>query len=112
MGEVLDAFVKQADDEESKAFTIKDILNKDEIYNWELLVRAFDDINITQIIPDVIKVNKMYNLERWQEISILAYVKIMEMMVARAKDGGDILKAVEGINKEISKLDNSSGMFG
>mgnify|MGYP003149708873 CR=1 FL=1 len=111
MGEVLDAFVKQAGQEDSH-FTIKDMLSEDEVYDWELLVRAFDDINITQIVPDVAKIAKMYKLERWQEISILAYIKILEMMVARTKDGTEIMKAVEGINKEISKIDNSGGMFG
>ena len=77
-------------------------------------VKVFTDIDIGNIGRDIKKINKFYNLKRWQEMSILAYVKMMEIMFATHKD--DLV----ALNEHMSKLDSinddqpayKGGMFG
>ena len=60
---------------------------------------------------DLKKVNKTYQLERWQEMSILAYIKLLEMMMKRAKDVG----ALDGVTPPTppsTETDYTGSMFG
>jgi len=79
MGELLDEFVTQLTNESSE-LDIKSILTEDELDDWELLVKAFTDIRITNVGEDLTKISKFYNLKRWQEVSIIALVKMFEVM--------------------------------
>ena len=45
-----------------------------------------DSIDIMKIGLDLEKITKTYQLEKWQEMSILAYVKVLEIMVKTAKE--------------------------
>ena len=80
MGEVLEAFVKLMDGDEDM-LSLDKILTKEEKEEWEILVKIFRDIQVQSIVADVKKINKFYNLERWQELSVLALVKMMELML-------------------------------
>ena len=112
MGELLDGFLAQYDDEDA-VLSLKDLMSKEEIEEWELLVKVFNELEITAIGPNLRKVNKFYKLERWQEMSVLALVKVFEMMLGNAKGRMDEvetrMKTLDNINK---KLDNTNGMFG
>ena len=72
-------------------------MSEDERFEWETLVRAFDDIDIMNVGRDIKKIQKTYKLDRWQEMSILAYVKILELMIKRAKEAGamDMMKDIK-----------------
>ena len=112
MGELLDGFLAQYDDEDA-VLSLKDLMSKDEIEEWELLVKVFNELEITAIGPNLRKVNKFYKLERWQEMSVLALVKVFEMMLGNAKGKMDEvetrMKRLDNINKQ---LDDTNGMFG
>ena len=114
--ELLEGFLAQYDNEDG-VLSLKDLMTEEEIDDWELLVKVFNELEISELGPNLKKVAKQYNLNRWQEMSVLAIVKMLEMMVANAKMRmGDIDKMVKGIkqpprDKTQFKFD-SGGMFG
>ena len=110
MNELLKGFLKLAESQDSK-LSIHELLSEEEIFEWETLVKAFDSIDIMNVGRDLKKVDKTYKLERWQEMSILAYVKILEMMIRRAKDSG-AMDALPPDVKPPSKEEYSGSMFG
>ena len=79
MGELLDEFVTQLTNDSSE-LDIKAILTEDELDDWELLVKVFTDIRITNVGEDLTKISKFYKLKRWQEVSVIALVKMFEVM--------------------------------
>ena len=85
MNEMLEGFLSKAKDNES-ALDLKELMTADESLQWEILVKAMDSIDIMYIGRDLEKITKTYQLEKWQEMSILAYVKVLEMMVRQAKE--------------------------
>tara|TARA_R100000963_G_scaffold31289_1_gene22660 strand:- start:1269 stop:1595 length:327 start_codon:yes stop_codon:yes gene_type:complete len=108
MGELLEEFVTQLADESSE-LDIKALLTEEELDDWELLVKAFTDIRITNIGDDLTKINKFYNLKRWQEVSIIALVKMFELMWAMNNKA-----QMEGLEETIGPLPKTDigGMFG
>ena len=108
MNELIKGFLKLAEDENS-GLNMKSLLNEDEILEWEILVKVLDSIDILQIGKDLEKISKTYQLERWQELSILAYVKLLELMMKRAKDTG----ALDTIPpKKPTEIEYTGSMFG
>ena len=116
MGEVLEAFVKLMDGDED-LLSLDKILTKEEKEEWEILVKIFRDIQVNSIVDDVKKVNKFYNLERWQELSVLALVKMMELMIKDVQASPamqklqDSLTTLENVNPPETDFGNG-GMFG
>jgi len=100
MAELLNSFLQQMQDD-SSTVDIKSALSTEELLNWETLVKVFDEIEMDNIAISIEKVNQRYKLERWQEISVLSYIKLLEMMVERMKHlkgAVDDLDNVEGYN--------------
>ena len=116
IGEVLEAFVKLMDGDEDM-LSLDKILTKEEKAEWEILVKIFRDIQVNSIVEDVKKVNKFYNLERWQELSVLALVKMMELMIKDVQASPamqklqDSLTTLENVNTPETDFGNG-GMFG
>ena len=116
MGEVLEAFVKLMDGDEDM-LSLDKILTTEEKEQWEILVKIFRDIQVNSIVDDVKKINKFYNLERWQELSVLALVKMMELMIKDVQAS----PAMQKLQDSLTTLDNvnppetdfgNGGMFG
>ena len=82
---MLEGFLRKAKDDESQ-LDLKELMTADESLQWEILVKAMDSIDIMKIGVDLEKISKTYQLEKWQEMSILAYVKGLEIMVKSAKE--------------------------
>jgi len=117
MNELLDGFLKAAKNDEV-ALSIAEMLTEDEIFQWEVLVKAMDSIDVLNVGRDLEKVKKTYQLDRWQEMCVLAYVKVLEMMIKRAKDfsagmvdNDDALLPTVSEDKEHNDL-YSGSMFG
>jgi|TARA_R110001583_G_scaffold42650_9_gene135594 hypothetical protein len=111
MGDLLDGFVSLMEGDEDK-LSIAELLSDKEVDDWELLVKCYSELNITSIGKDLKRISKFYNLERWQEISILSLIKMMELMVKEAEENGmktpiDADSLRSPMNKEYS-----GGMFG
>tara|TARA_R100000458_G_scaffold52299_1_gene53751 strand:- start:20 stop:361 length:342 start_codon:yes stop_codon:yes gene_type:complete len=113
MNELLENFLKLAENKEETALSIESLLSEEERFQWETLVKAFDSIDILNVGKDLKKIQKTYQLERWQEMSILAYVKILELMIRRAKEAGamDMMNDLPNPT-DPSQTDYSGSMFG
>ena len=85
MTEIIERFLDMVEDEQTH-LSIQELLTEDELFSYETLVKAMDSIDIMYIGRDLEKITKTYQLEKWQEMSILAYVKVLEMMVRQAKE--------------------------
>ena len=111
MGKLLDGFISQYDDEDS-TISLKDLMSDDELVEWELMVKVFNELEIAAIGPNLRKIAKFYKLERWQEMSLLALVKVMEMMLSNAKDRMDeVHSRMENLDKINMEIDNTDRMF-
>ena len=80
MNELLKSFLSLAENKEEN-LSVGELLTEDERVEWETLVKALDNIDIMNVGNDLKKISKIYQLKRWQEMSILAYVKLLEMMM-------------------------------
>jgi hypothetical protein len=85
MNEMLDGFLKAAKGD-TQGLNVANLMTDEEQLQWEILVKAMDSIDIMKIGEDLEKISKIYQLEKWQEMSILAYVKVLEIMVKAAKE--------------------------
>ena len=84
MNELLDGFLKAAKEDE-QGLNVAKLMTDEEQIQWEILVKAMDSIDIMKIGVDLEKISKTYQLEKWQEMAIIAYVKVLEIMVKAAK---------------------------
>ena len=112
MNELIESFLKLAEDKDT-TLSVESLLSEDERFEWETLVKAFDSIDILNVGKDLKKIHKTYQLERWQEMSILAYVKILELMIRRAKESGamDMMNDLPNPT-DPTQTDYSGSMFG
>ena len=78
MDNLLEGFLQLAKGNE-KNLSMEELLTEEEKFEWETLVKAMDSIDILNVGKDLEKVAKTYKLQRWQELSLLAYVKLLEM---------------------------------
>jgi len=111
MGELIEGFLQAAENKD-EVLSVENLMTDDERVEWECLVKCYDSIDIMNIGKDLKKISKIYKLNRWQEMSVLAYVKILELMMTRAKDAGalDIMNEMKAPSTE--RIDNTGGMFG
>ena len=82
---MLVGFLEAAKDDK-QGLNVAKLMTHDEQIQWEVLVKAMDSIDIMKIGVDLEKISKTYQLEKWQEMAILAYVKVLELMVKLAKE--------------------------
>ena len=82
---MLEGFLKAAKDD-TQGLNVAELMTDEEQLQWEILVKAMDSIDIMNIGKDLERLSKTYQLEKWQEMSILAYVKVLEIMVKQAKE--------------------------
>ena len=105
---MIDAFLKLMEDD-SREIDIKSLFkDKKEQISWEKMVNIFETIEIDNVSDGLKTISEKYKLTRQEELSILAYVKFLEMMVAKVNMAKDML------NKDISskKKDYSGSMYG
>ena len=80
---LIDTFIEGLEEETDK-IDLKDILKKDDIYLWEKHVDIFDSIDIDDVLGSLKKISAKYKLSSKEEITIMAYVKFLEIMVMKA----------------------------
>tara|TARA_R100001509_G_scaffold164638_1_gene142981 strand:+ start:446 stop:784 length:339 start_codon:yes stop_codon:yes gene_type:complete len=97
-----------SDDEDN--ILMNDFMSTEDTISWEKLVEVFDSIDILHVGRDVVKVSKKFQTSHEEDIAILAYVKVLEMMVRRAKDTQRI--AVPTGKKEPKHEPYEGSMFG
>ena len=81
---LIDTFVETLNTEDAK-IDLKDILTEDkDLYLWEKFVDIFECIELDDVTDGLKKVSAKYKLAHDEEITVLAYVKFLELMVTRA----------------------------
>tara|TARA_R100001443_G_scaffold15643_3_gene25440 strand:+ start:907 stop:1221 length:315 start_codon:yes stop_codon:yes gene_type:complete len=104
---MIDAFLKLMEDE-SNEIDIKSLFkNKKEQISWEKMVNIFETIEIDNVSDGLRTITEKYKLTRQEELNILAYVKFLEMMVAKVNVAKEIM--TKGGS---SKKDYSGSMYG
>ena len=102
---MIDAFLKLMDDD-TKEVDIKTLFkDKKEQISWEKMVNVFETIEIDNVSDGLRTISEKYKLTRQEELSVLAYVKFLEMMVKKVEIAKDML------NKN-TKKDYSGSMYG
>ena len=103
---MIDAFLKLMDDD-TKEVDIKTLFkDKKEQISWEKMVNVFETIEIDNVSDGLKTISQKYKLTRQEELSVLAYVKFLEMMVKKVEIAKDILKG------NPTKKDYSGSMYG
>ncbi len=94
-------------DDDTKEVDIKTLFkDKKEQISWEKMVNVFETIEIDNVSDGLRTISEKYKLTRQEELSVLAYVKFLEMMVKKVEIAKDILK-----DRPIKK-DYSGSMYG
>ena len=109
---ILEDFISLIDSEETKV-NINDLFeDNDERLRWEKMVEIFEEIQIDNVTSGLKSVSQKYKLNRVEEINILAYVKFLELMIAKMSMMKDIDTNGGGLSAFPSTNSNSDGMYG
>ena len=113
---MIDAFLELLEDD-AKEIDIKVLFkDKEEQHSWEKMVSVFDTIQIDNVSEGLKEVMQKYKLTRQEELTVLAYVKFLEMMVYKVNLAKDIImqgREVDATVSDDSKSSTYSGsMFG
>ena len=81
---LIDAFIESLE-EDTDRIDLKDILtNKDDLYLWEKYVDIFGSFDLEDVLGSLKNISAKYKLSHKEEITMLAYVKFLEIMVTKA----------------------------
>ena len=80
---LIDTFIEGLEEDTDK-IDLKNILKKEDLYLWEKYVDIFDSIDIDDVLGSLKKISAKYKLSHKEEITMLAYVKFLEIMVMKA----------------------------
>ena len=98
---LIDTFIEGLEEDTDK-IDLKDILSKDgDLYLWEKFVDIFDSIDIDDVLGSLKKISAKYKLSHKEEITMLAYVKFLEIMVMKAS-------IVRGLEMERMEEENTT----
>ena len=113
MGDLLKGFVSLVEGEDD-LLSIAELMNEEETDDWALLVKCFSELHVSTVAKDLKRINKFYNLKRWQELSIMALIKLMEIMVKETEElNPEMAEAMGKINSVHPIRDEYDGsMFG
>ena len=107
---LIDTFIEGLEEETDK-IDLKDILKKEDLYLWEKYVDIFDSIDIDDVLGSLKKISAKYKLSHNEEITMLAYVKFLEIMVMKAAMVRGL--EMEGMEEEPTKPKEPEGnMYG
>ena len=114
---MIDAFLKLLEDDATNEVDIKTLFkDKEEQHSWEKMVSVFDAIQIDNVTEGLKEVIQKYKLTRQEELTVLAYVKFLEMMVHKVNLAKDMImegRKVDATVTDDSKTSTYSGsMFG
>ena len=110
---ILEDFISLLDSEEVKVNIVDLFEDNDERLRWEKMVEIFEEIQIDSVTSGLKSVSQKYKLNRTEEINILAYVKFLELMIARMSMMKDTNEADGGGLSALSSTNSSTdGMYG
>ena len=110
---MIDAFLNLMEDA-TDAVDIKALFkNKEEQISWEKMVNVFEAIQIDNVSEGLKEVIQKYKLTRQEELTVLAYVKFLEMMVYKVNLAKDMIMKDKSDDESTTKAKSYSGsMYG
>ena len=110
---MIDTFIKMMEDDSSE-IDIKSLFkDKKEQIDWEKMVHVFETIQIDNVSEGLKEIVQKYKLTRQEELTILAYVKFLEMMVYKVNLAKDMIMKDKGDDESTTKAKSYSGsMYG
>jgi hypothetical protein len=111
MGSLLETFANAIENPEPEQDNIvmNSFMSEEDRTSWEKLTEVFDSIDILHVGRDVVKIAQKFKTNHEEDIAILAYVKVLEMMVKRAKD---VQKIAINPNQGRKEPEYDGSMFG
>ena len=113
---MIDAFLKLLEDDTNEVDIKALYKDKEEQHSWEKMVSVFDAIQIDNVTEGLKELIQKYKLTRQEELTVLAYVKFLEMMVYKVNLAKDMImegRKVDATVTDDSKSSTYSGsMFG
>ena len=110
---MIDAFLKLLEDDTGEVDIKTLFKDKEEQHSWEKMVSVFDTIQIDNVSEGLKEVIQKYKLNRQEELTVLAYVKFLEMMVYKVNLAKDMIMERGKVESGDSKKSTYSGsMFG
>ena len=104
---MIDAFLKLLDDDANEVDIKTLFKDKEEQHSWEKMVSVFDAIQIDNVTEGLKEVIQKYKLTRQEELTVLAYVKFLEMMVHKVNLAKDMLMEGRKVDETVTKSDDS-----
>ena len=109
---MLKEFVELIDSDEEMV-DIKNLFTTADRRKWEKWIDIFETIQIDSVARGLKEVSETYKLNKTEEITILAYVKFLELMIAKVEVVGRMGKEMKAESGQQIKPDsNWSGMYG
>jgi len=109
---MLKEFVELIDSDEEMV-DIKELFTTTDRRKWEKWIDIFETIQIDSVAKGLKEVSETYKLNKTEEITILAYVKFLELMIAKVEVVGRMGKEMKAESGQQIKPDsNWSGMYG
>ena len=102
---MIDAFLKLMEDGDHEVDIKTLFKDKEAQISWEKMVNVFETIEIDNVSEGLKTISQKFKLTRQEELSVLAYVKFLEMMVKKVEIAKDMLK-------RSPKKDYSGSMYG
>ena len=110
---ILEDFISLIDSDEKKVNIVDLFEDNEERLRWEKMVEIFEEIQIDNVTSGLKSVAEKYKLNRQEEINILAYVKFLELMIARMHMTKEMDDTNGGGFMDLSSTNSSSdGMYG
>ena len=110
---MIDTFIKMMEDD-STEIDIKSLFkDKKEQIDWEKMVHVFETIQIDNVSEGLKEIVQKYKLTRQEELTVLAYVKFLEMMVYKVNLAKDMIMKDNSDDESTTKAKSYSGsMYG
>lgn len=109
---MLKEFVELIDSDEEMV-DIKNLFTTADRRKWEKWIDIFETIQIDRVASGLKEVSETYKLNKTEEITILAYTKFLELMIAKVEIAGRMEKEKSkgNVGKKPTES-NWSGMYG
>ena len=109
---MLKEFVELIDSDEEMV-DIKNLFTTTDKRKWEKWIDIFETIQIDSVAKGLKEVSETYKLNKTEEITILAYVKFLELMIAKVEAVGRMGKEMKEDTVGLKPTEsNWSGMYG
>ena len=86
---ILKDFIALVDGEDERVDIMTLFVDDEERHRWEKMVEVFEHIQIDRVSEGLKSVSTKYNLTRDEQVTILAYVKFLELMVIKMEQMKD-----------------------